>query len=137
MSPSATALCARRASATTISRGGVQIVNSNGSAVDTNILSGGEIVFNGGIVGSLSLSSGRLIDLAALAFNTSEKVSFTENGAGTEGALTVTSAGQNLAITLLGQYAAAGFHLSKDADGATEITYTPTISSLDLAARHQ
>jgi hypothetical protein len=111
----------------------VQIVNFNGSAVGTHVLSGGEIVFNGGAVSSLSIASGAVIDLAALAFNSAETVSFAENAQNTQGVLTVTSGGHSFAITLLGQYVAAGFHLSKDAAGATTVTYTPATSNIEIA----
>jgi autotransporter passenger strand-loop-strand repeat protein len=120
---------------TTVSSGGMQIVNSNGSAVDTNVLSGGEIVFNGGLVSGLSLSSGGMIDLLTFAFTSAETLSFVENGAGTAGTLTVTSGGQSLAITLLGQYAAAGFSLGQDSGAGTLVTYSPASAAvLGLAA---
>jgi autotransporter passenger strand-loop-strand repeat protein len=124
------------ASGTVVSSGGIQLVNSNGSAVGTNVMSGGEIVFNGGTVSGLSLSSGGVIDLATLAFNSSATLAFAENGAGTQGTLTVTRGGHSLAITLLGQYVAAGFSLSKDAAGATAISYTPPTSHIEIAAGH-
>lgn len=121
---------------TTVSSGGVLVVNSNGRAVDTQVLSGGEIVLNGGPINSLSLSSGGTIGLAALAFNSSETISFTEIRAGTQGTVTVSSGGRSVSITLLGQYAAAGFRLSEDKTGGTAITYEPPTSQIEIAAGH-
>jgi hypothetical protein len=115
----------------------VQIVNSNGSAIGTNVLSGGEIVFNGGAVIRLAIASGATIDLATLAFTSAETLSFVENGAGTQGVLTVTSGGHSFAITLLGQYAAAGFQLSRDAAGTTAINYAPPTSHIEIAQHQQ
>jgi autotransporter passenger strand-loop-strand repeat protein len=124
------------ASGTTVASGGALWVAADGSAVNANVLSGGEIVFNGGVVSGLSLASGAVIDLATLAYNSAETLSFTENGTGTGGALTVTSGGQSQVIGLLGQYAAAGFDITRNAAGATAITYAPPTSQAEIAAGH-
>jgi autotransporter passenger strand-loop-strand repeat protein len=94
---------------TTVSSGGTQIVNSNGSAVDTNVLSGGEIVFNGGVVSGLSLSKGGVIDLLSFSFSSATSLTFVENAQNTGGTLTVSSGIDTMSINLLGQYVAGGF----------------------------
>jgi autotransporter passenger strand-loop-strand repeat protein len=122
------------ASRTVVSGGGIEYVNSNGSAIGTSVLSGGEIVFNGGSVSGLSVSSGGAIDLAQRAYSSASSLSFTENAQNTGGVLTVRNGTGSFAVTLLGQYAAAGFHLAKDGGGGTVITYAPPTSALVLAA---
>jgi hypothetical protein len=71
--------------------------------------------------------------------NPAKKLSFVENAANTKGALTVTSGTLNAAVTLLGQYVAAGAHLTSDGTGGTAITY-PTNSAhcapAELAGNH-
>jgi autotransporter passenger strand-loop-strand repeat protein len=124
------------ATGTTVSNGGAEIVQSYGSATGTSVLSGGTIVFAGGAVSGLSLSSGATIDLATLAFGSAAKASFVENGAHTAGTLTVTDGALKRTVTLFGQYAAAGFSLSKDAAGGTDIHYAPVSAAhVALAVR--
>ena len=119
-----------------MSSGGVEFVNSNGSAVGANVLSGGTIIFNGGVVSGLSVSSGGVIDLATYAFSSGIKVSFVENAQNTGGVLTVSGGTGGLSVNLLGQYVAAGFQDKSDG-GGTAITYSPPVtSSLQLAAGH-
>jgi hypothetical protein len=94
------------------------------------------MVFNGGYVGSVSLSSGGVIDLATMLYNSSDTIGFAESSDMTSGTLTVTSGTESLSITLLGQYVAAGFQQSSDAAGATAINYTPPTSAMEIAASH-
>jgi autotransporter passenger strand-loop-strand repeat protein len=122
----------------TVSSGGMQIVNFNGSAVDTNVLSGGEIVFNGGVVSGLSASKGGVIDLSTFSFSSATSLAFVENGQNTGGTLTVSSGIHSLAINLLGQYVAGGFRESQDEGIGTLITYTGSAGSvLGLLATHR
>jgi autotransporter passenger strand-loop-strand repeat protein len=122
---------------TTVSSGGMQVVNSNGSAVDTNVLSGGEIVFNGGVVSGLSLSKGGVIDLLSFSFSSATSLTFVENAQNTGGTLTVSSGIDTMSINLLGQYVAGGFHESPDSGTGTLITYTGSAgSSIEIATAH-
>jgi autotransporter passenger strand-loop-strand repeat protein len=125
------------AAGTVVSSGGQEIVNANGSAVGTEVLSGGKIVFNGGMVDALSVARGGLIDLAKLAFSNAISLSFAENQAHTSGILTVSSGVETLKINLLGQYAAGGFHIAQDGGGGTAITYSGAAgSAMELTAGH-
>jgi len=125
------------ASGTIVSSGGVEFVNANGSAVGSKVLSGGEVIFNGGVVSGLSVSSGGMIDLATLAFSSAASLGFVENAQDTGGVLTVKSGTGSQAVALLGQYAAAGFHLASDGGGGSLVTYAPPVSAqLELAAGH-
>jgi len=125
------------ASGTIVSSGGVQYLNSHGNAAGTVVMSGGEIVFNGGADTGLSVSSGGMIDLAALAFSSAASVQFVENAQNTSGVLRVGNGADSIAVTLLGQYVAAGFHLAGDGGGGSLVTYSPPVSAhLELAANH-
>jgi autotransporter passenger strand-loop-strand repeat protein len=134
-----------------VGSGGTQTVMSGGTAVDTELNGGHEIVSAGGTAsgmltfgiagGGLTLQSGAIfngelsglaadgwIDLAAVTY-----ASATVTYSSTQGVLTVTDGAHSVALTLLGQYMAAGFHSAKDGTGGTIITYTPTTSSAQLA----
>ena len=125
------------ASGTTVSSGGEQQVNSNGSAVNTSVLSGGVIVFNGGAVSGLSVSSGGVIDLAIFAYSSASSLSYIENAADIGGTLTVSNGTDSLTINLLGQYVAGGFQESQDSGTGTAISYNPAVTSnAELAAHH-
>jgi autotransporter passenger strand-loop-strand repeat protein len=121
---------------TTVSSGGMQVVNSNGSAVDTNVLSGGEIVFNGGLVSGLSVASGGIIDLLGFSFSSATSLTFVENVHNTGGTLTVSSGIDTMSINLLGQYVAGGFQDSPDGGTGTLVTYTGSASSNVELAGH-
>ena len=84
----------------------------------------------------LSLSGGGTIDLALIIFKKDGKVTFTENKAHTAGTLTVTEGALKQTITLFGQYVAAGFRVSKDASGGTDITYKPISATHTPLAPH-
>lgn len=124
------------AAGTIVSSGGKEYVNSNGSAVGATVRAGGEIVFNGGSISGLAVSSGGAIDLAQFAYSGAASLSFAENSQNTGGVLTVSNGTGSFAVTLLGQYAAAGFHMARDGGGGTVITYAPPTSALMLAAGH-
>jgi autotransporter passenger strand-loop-strand repeat protein len=125
------------ADGTIVESGGVLDVAADGSAINTSVQSGGEIVFGGGVVSGLSLSSGGMIDLAAFTFRTSTKIGFAENAADTGGTLTISGGAGGLSIVLLGQYVAAGFRQSRDRGGHTLITYSgATAGNVELAAHH-
>jgi autotransporter passenger strand-loop-strand repeat protein len=124
------------ASHTVVGAGGKEIVSANGSANGTTVLSGGTIVFDGGKVHGLSISSGATIDLANLAFS-GGTIGFAENGAHTAGTLTVTEGTVKQSVTLFGQYVAAGFSLSKDGNGGTDIHYAPiSAAHVPLTGHH-
>jgi hypothetical protein len=126
-----------RADGTIIAAGGKQIVAVEGIASGTSVLSGGTIVFAGGTVNGLSVKSGAAIDLTGLTFSRGGTVQFVENAAHTSGTLTVTEGGTKQTLTLFGQYVAAGFSLSKDANGGTDISYKPmSAAHTPLAAHH-
>jgi hypothetical protein len=84
----------------------------------------------------LSLSSGGALDLRLITYNKSGTVSFTENKTHTAGTLTVTEGSLKQTLTLFGQYAAAGFSLSKDSGGGTAITYAPISAAHTPLALH-
>jgi hypothetical protein len=96
---------------------GIDFSGSDGSLVLTQAKG-----FAGDIAG---FGTGDTIEVAnsRFAFGTGETVSYV--GSGTGGTLTVKNGGNVLALTLFGQYSAAGFHLASDGDGGTLITYTP------------
>jgi hypothetical protein len=76
------------------------------------------------------------LDLASFAHKAGEKLSFVENAAKTKGVLTLTDAALTATVTLFGQYAAAGFHMTADSAAGTAITYEqPATSHLDLAGK--
>ena len=93
-------------------------------------------MFAGGSVNGLTLRKGATIDLADIDFTSSGTVSFVENPAHTSGTLTVTEGGAKQTLTLFGQYVAAGFSLSTDAGGGTEITYKPISAAHTPLAVH-
>ncbi|HEY1941250.1 MAG TPA: VWD domain-containing protein [Roseiarcus sp.] len=64
------------------------------------------------------------MDLAGLSA-ASATLSFHENASGAFGTLSVQSGAQQTAITLLGQYAAAGFGVVSDGHGGTIVDYAP------------
>ncbi len=85
--------------------------------------------------------AGDTLDLAAFGFHAGagETLGFVENGANTQGVLTVTDGSLHASIILLGQYSAAGFHKNSDGASGTAITYTPPVSAsaaIQLAAGH-
>jgi hypothetical protein len=108
-------------------------VNANGIATTIDVLSGGEMAWNGGAVSGLSLASGATLDLLSFAFSRSETLAFSAAMGGTQGTLTVTSGADSFSVVLLGQYVAAGFSIAKDGAGDTAITYTPTTWSVEIA----
>jgi len=61
-------------------------------------------------------------------------IAFQQNASGTQGKLTVSDGSLSATLTLLGQFAAAGFHGSADGLGGTNITYTEPSASLPIAA---
>jgi len=61
-------------------------------------------------------------------------VAFTENAGNTQGTLTVTEGSTHVNFTLLGQYAAAGFHTEPDSGTGTAIYYDPSGASHPLFA---
>jgi hypothetical protein len=65
-------------------------------------------------------------------------LSFAENAAKTSGTLTIADAALRASITLFGNYAAAGFHLSAGTFGGTAITYSTSGSAghADIAPGH-
>jgi hypothetical protein len=90
--------------------------------------SGGDLIIQDapGFAGSLSgFGQGQTIDLAAFKYGSTEKVGFVENGAGTEGVLTVKDGSKSLNVTLFGQYVASGFGLMTDGGVGSDVTYTP------------
>ncbi|WP_128971356.1 beta strand repeat-containing protein [Bradyrhizobium tropiciagri] len=65
------------------------------------------------------------IDIKGISFGAGTTVSFTENQAGTGGALTVADGAHTANIVLLGQYDPNGFAEKADATNGTVITYDP------------
>jgi hypothetical protein len=74
--------------------------------------------------------------LAAFGYKATEKLSFVENAAKTQGTLTITDGTLHASVTLFGQYAAAGFHFASDGVVGTVITYAPPPAAhLELAGK--
>ncbi|WP_083714930.1 beta strand repeat-containing protein [Bradyrhizobium brasilense] len=65
------------------------------------------------------------IDIKGISFGAGATLSFTENQAGTGGALTVSDGAHTANIVLLGQYDPNGFAEKADATNGTMITYDP------------
>ncbi|HEV2335207.1 MAG TPA: hypothetical protein VGS13_06910 [Stellaceae bacterium] len=83
-----------------------------------------------GFAGTIAgFGAGDLLDLGDIAFSTNDTLGFTENAAGTGGTLTLGDGTHTASLALLGQYAAAGFAIGADAEGAMLITYTPQSGS--------
>jgi hypothetical protein len=92
--------------------------------------------FAAGISG---FGAGDQIDLTnpAFAYGSGETLAFKENAAGTAGTLTISDGASKIAITLFGQYAAAGFTLASDGNGGSVVTYAPpTPKAVALATPH-
>ena len=74
------------------------------------------------------------IDFTQFHFSGSEKVSFAENAAKTEGVLTIADGALRAKLTLFGQYAATGFHVASDHASGSAITYSiPPAQDVALA----
>jgi hypothetical protein len=145
----------------TVSSGGIEAVGS-GVALASPAIAGDTtlVVSSGGVVGGTvsfgsaselvvdapaglkgatlaGFAAGDTLDLAGFGFSAAETLGFATNGADTKCVLTITDGALRLAVTLLGQYMAAGFSLAADPGGGTDLTYTPPASAhLDLAAGH-
>jgi hypothetical protein len=74
--------------------------------------------FSGTIAGLTSDDTLIFGDMASGA-----SVTYTANASGTAGTLTVSDGTNSSQVTVLGQYSAADFHTSTDANGATQVTY--------------
>jgi hypothetical protein len=72
-------------------------------------------------------------EIDALHFGVGTTVSFVENGGNTGGTLTITNGTSQAQLSLLGQYAAAGFG-STSTNKGTVITYTPPAAAADPIA---
>ena len=64
--------------------------------------------------------------LTAFAFQKTRILSYVENAQKTGGTLTLADGTARAAITLFGQYVAAGFHIAVDSGTGTVITYKPS-----------
>ncbi len=68
-------------------------------------------------------STGDEFDLGGFGYSAGETETFQENGAHTQGLLTVTDGAQVAKLTLLGVYTSSDFALSNDAHGGTFVKY--------------
>ena len=127
----------------TVQAGVSLIVSSGGTASRTRLQFANETVADGGqilgtttfvtsstlVLGAISgisltvsgFDSTDKIDLTAFEFGGSEELSVVSSGTVQ---LTITDGTQTAKVSLFGQYAAAGFHLSQEG-GGTALTYTP------------
>jgi autotransporter passenger strand-loop-strand repeat protein len=142
------------ANGTVVHADGLEIVSSGGKASATTLAGGTETVLSGGSIGAVTFrddgtltmsgtadihptikgfASSDALDLASFAHKAGEKLSFAENAAKTGGVLTITDGTLTAAVTLFGQYAAAGFHIGGDGHGGTAITYAPPPHSEHIA----
>ncbi len=106
-----------------------------GFAGDGALAIGDAGAFGAGLSG---FGQGDGIDLTSFAFSAAEKLHFAENAAKTAGTLVVTDGAMRLALTLFGQFTAAGFSVKTDGHSGSIITYTPTATAtaFQLAAPH-
>jgi autotransporter passenger strand-loop-strand repeat protein len=95
-------------------------------------VAGGTGLLNGDSIGNF-MAAGDVIDLTNLNIAKLKPATFTENAAGTSGVLSVTDGTHKAAVTLFGQFmaagstgtaAAAGFHFASDGASGTSITWT-------------
>jgi hypothetical protein len=76
------------------------------------------------------------LDLTTFDYKATEKLSFVENAAKTQGTLTITDGTFHASVTLFGQYTAAGFHLGADGTVGTDVTYAqPPAAHLEFALK--
>jgi len=68
-------------------------------------------------------------DALDLAFGSNATLGYAANAAGTGGTLTVSVGAHTANLSLLGQYAAAGFTTAADQGGGTIVTYAPAQGS--------
>jgi hypothetical protein len=106
-----------------------------GFAGDGALAIGDAGAFGAGLAG---FGQGDGINLTSFAFSAAEKLHFAENAAKTAGTLVVTDGAMRLALTLFGQFTAAGFSVKTDGHSGSIITYTPTATptAFQLAAPH-
>lgn len=126
-------------------RGTLQIDAGQTLAIDGSVADRQTVAFSAGkerlILGDASSFDGRLSSFGAsdqlelLDFDRSTTtLSFSEKKNGTQGTLTITDATHHADVVLLGQYVAAGFHVSSAGMGGTMVTYSPPPdTSLQLA----
>ena len=130
-------------------------VQSGGLAGDTTLNGGTEVVLSGATLtgittfkknGTLAtaqktgvslFTSGfretDVIDFRSFTFSHSERLSYDKF----RGLLTITDGASHAQITVFGQYVAAGFHLTADASGGTQLTYsTQAAPHAELALPH-
>ena len=93
--------------------------------------------FNGELIGGFA-SAGNVIDVTNLVSTKIKTATFVENAAGTAGTLTLAANGQKVAISLFGQFMAAGFSgtaaqagftIGSDGANGTNVTYHPVIAA--------
>ena len=93
--------------------------------------------FNGELIGGFA-SAGNVIDVTNMVSTKIKTATFVENAAGTAGTLTLAANGQRLAISLFGQFMAAGFSgtaaqagfaIGSDGANGTNVTYQPVIAA--------
>jgi hypothetical protein len=130
-------------------KGVIDIAGAASLMAEGAVAAGQTIGFSGGgtlVVGDAAgfgasvagFGQGDGIDLASFGFSAAEKLHFSENAAKTEGALVVTDGSLRLAVTLFGQFMAAGFSVKTDGHSGSIVTYTPTATTaaFQLAAPH-
>jgi autotransporter passenger strand-loop-strand repeat protein len=113
----------------TLTGGGVGKLEMVGSSAGNDTFKNASTLFNGHSIQGFG-PNGDVIDLTNVS-PTSVGLSFTENAAMTGGTLNVTAGTHSAAITLFGQFVAAGFHTATDSGGlGTAITYqTPVVTA--------
>jgi hypothetical protein len=79
---------------------------------------------SGAFTGSISgFGTGDSLDLVDVGFGNNTTLAFSENSDGSGGKLYVGDGVQTVGLTLLGQYAAAGFQVGSDSTGGALVTY--------------
>jgi hypothetical protein len=111
----------------TLTGGGAGNLAMVGSSAGNDTFKNPSTLFNNDTIEGFG-PNGDVIDLTDFS-PTSVSLGFTENTAMTAGTLNVTDGIHSAAITLFGQFVAAGFHTAADSGGVgTAITYqTPTL----------
>jgi hypothetical protein len=97
----------------------VDFSGGGGELILAKILSGTSQQFHAEIDG---FKAGDTIDVGA-PFGSGTSLHFVENGAGTQGTLTITQGSSHVALTFLGAFTPGDFHHAGDGHGGMDITY--------------
>jgi hypothetical protein len=120
----------------TLTGGGAGKLTMIGSSAGDDTFKNPSTLFNGDTIEGFG-PNGDVIDLTDVNPTLVDPPGFTQNTS-TSGTLTVTDGTHSAAITLFGQFAAAGFHTAPDGSGGTDVTFQPpaTVTALATPLHH-